>query len=66
MIVVTWIGSFPLVYVYERIVSWIMPPSTQKLLRIAVITALAVPTMSYLVSPQITRLFKKWLYPGPS
>jgi DNA-binding NarL/FixJ family response regulator len=23
-------------------------------------------TMSYLVSPQLTRLFKKWLYPGPS
>jgi antibiotic biosynthesis monooxygenase (ABM) superfamily enzyme len=31
-----------------------------------VITALVVPTMSYLVSPQLTRLFKKWLYPGPS
>jgi antibiotic biosynthesis monooxygenase (ABM) superfamily enzyme len=25
-----------------------------------------VPTMSYLVSPQLTRLVKKWLYPGPS
>ena len=66
MTVVTWIGIFPLVYVYERIVSWIMPPDTPILLRIAVITALVVPTMSYLVSPQLTRLFKKWLYPGPS
>ena len=27
---------------------------------------LVVPTMSYLVSPQLTRLFKRWLYPGPS
>jgi hypothetical protein len=34
-----------------------MPPDTPILLRIAVITALVVPTMSYLVSPQITRLF---------
>jgi antibiotic biosynthesis monooxygenase (ABM) superfamily enzyme len=66
MTVVTWIGIFPLVYVYERVVSWIMPPDTPILLRIALITALVVPTMSYLVSPQLTRLFKKWLYPGPS
>ncbi len=43
-----------------------MPPDTPILLRIVVITALVVPTMSYLVSPQLTRLFKKWLYPGPS
>ncbi len=63
---VTWIGIFPLVYVYERVVSWMIPPGTPKLLRIALITALVVPTMSYLVSPQLTRLFKKWLYPGPS
>ena len=66
MTVVTWIGIFPLVYVYERLASWIMPPDTPILLRIAVITALVVPTMSYLVSPQLTRLFKKWLYPGAS
>ena len=44
----------------------IMPPGTPTLLRIAGITALVVPTMSYVVSPQLTRLFKKWLYPGPS
>ena len=66
MTVVTWIGIFPVVYVYERVVSWIMPPDTPILLRIAVITAQVVPTMSYLVSPQLTRLFKEWLYPGPS
>ncbi len=66
MTVVTWIGIFPLVYIYERVVSWIMPPDTPKLLRIAGITALVAPTMSYLVSPQLTRLFKKWLYPVPS
>ena len=66
MMVVTWIGIFPVVYACERVVSQIMPPDTPILLRIAVITALAVPTMSYLVSPQLTRLFKEWLYPGPS
>jgi antibiotic biosynthesis monooxygenase (ABM) superfamily enzyme len=66
MTVVTWIGIFPAVSVYERVVIWIMPPGTPTLLRIAVITALVVPTMSYLVIPQLTRLFKKWLYPGPS
>jgi uncharacterized protein len=66
MTVVTWIGIFPLVYVYERVLSWIMPPYTPILLRIAAITALVVPTMSYLVSPQLIRLFKTWLYPRPS
>jgi uncharacterized protein len=66
MTVVTWIGIFPLVYIYEKVVSWIMPPDTPILLRIAGITALVAPTMSYLVSPQLTRLFKKWLYPVPS
>jgi antibiotic biosynthesis monooxygenase (ABM) superfamily enzyme len=66
MTVVTWIGIFPLVYVYERVLSWIMPPDTPILLRIAAITALVVPTMSYLVSPQLIRLFKTWLYPRPS
>ena len=66
MTVVTWIGIFPLVYIYERVVSWIMPPDTPILLRIAGITALVAPTMCYLVSPQLTRLFKKWLYPVPS
>ena len=65
MTVVTWIGIFPLVYVYQWVVSSITPPDTPVLLRIAVITALVVPTMSYLVSPQLTRVFKKWLYPGP-
>ena len=66
MTVVNWIGIFPLVYVYERVVSWLMPLDTPILLRLAVITALVVPTMSYVVSPRLTRLFKKWLYPGPS
>jgi uncharacterized protein len=66
MSVVTWIGIFPLVSIYERVVSWIMPPDTPTLLRIAGITALVAPTMSYLVSPQLTRVFKKWLYPVPS
>jgi antibiotic biosynthesis monooxygenase (ABM) superfamily enzyme len=66
MTVVTWIGIFPLVYGYGQVVSWITPPDTPIWLRIAVITALVVPTMSYLVGPQLTRLFKKWLYPGPS
>ena len=60
---VTWIGIFPVVYVYERVVSWIMPTGTPILLRIAVITALVVPTMSYLVSPQLTRLSRSGSIP---
>jgi antibiotic biosynthesis monooxygenase (ABM) superfamily enzyme len=30
------------------------------------VTALVVPTMSYVVAPRLTRLFKDWLYPKPN
>lgn len=33
-------------------------------LRVAVVTEIAVPTMTYLLMPQMTRLFSWWLYPS--
>ncbi len=64
MTVVSWIGIFPLVYLYGQALSWIMPPDTPAILRAAAVTLLVVPTMSYFVGPRLTRLFKKWLYPA--
>jgi antibiotic biosynthesis monooxygenase (ABM) superfamily enzyme len=58
---VSWLGVFPLVYLYAAIAGRILPVSTPAVLRILIVTALAVPTMSYLVGPWLTRLFRRWL-----
>jgi len=58
---VSWLGVFPLVYVYAAIAGHVLPVSTPSVLRILIVTAVAVPTMSYLVGPGLTRLFRRWL-----
>ena len=63
MTAVSWLGIFPLVYLYSELTQYALPHTTPFIVRIAVITALVVPTMSYLVAPRLTRLFKAWLYP---
>jgi antibiotic biosynthesis monooxygenase (ABM) superfamily enzyme len=64
MSVVTWLGIFPLVLLYDLILRQLLPVDTPVALKIAVNTSLVVPTMSYLVGPRLTRLFRDWLYPG--
>ena len=61
MTLVSWLGVFPLVYLYGSAASHLLPASTPAFLRILVVTALAVPTMSYVVGPRLTRLFHPWL-----
>ncbi|TMH46610.1 MAG: hypothetical protein E6H54_02055 [Betaproteobacteria bacterium] len=61
MSVVSWLGVFPLVYLYGQVVHRIVPLSTPALLRVLIVTALVVPTMSYVVGPCLTRLFRGWL-----
>jgi antibiotic biosynthesis monooxygenase (ABM) superfamily enzyme len=58
---VSWLGVFPLVYVYAVIAGRVLPVSTPAVVRILIVTAIAVPTMSYLVGPWLTRLFRRWL-----
>ena len=58
---VSWLGVFPLVYIYAAIAGHVLPVSTPAVLRILLVTAVAVPTMSYLVGPWLTRLFRRWL-----
>jgi len=65
MTVVSWLGIFPLVYFYGLAVRAVVPQDTPTVLRVLAVTLLVVPTMSYLVGPQLTRLFRKWLYPVP-
>lgn len=59
--VVTWLGICPTVYLLflllgERLAPWSLLP------RVMVLTVLVVAVMTWLVAPQLTRLFKTWLY----
>lgn len=59
--VVTWLGIFPTVYLLFLLLgplmaSWPLP------LRIAAVTILVVAAMTWAVAPQLTRVFRKWLY----
>lgn len=65
MTVVTWLGIFPLVYLYGVAFNWILPFAMPGIARVFAVTALVVPTMSYVVAPRLTKLFKNWLYPAP-
>ncbi|MBW4581651.1 MAG: antibiotic biosynthesis monooxygenase [Tildeniella nuda ZEHNDER 1965/U140] len=65
MSLVTWLAVFPLITALSTLFQ------TQLALlpivcRVMVITAIVVPTMTYLLMPQMTRLFAWWLYPIPS
>ena len=58
---VSWLGVFPLVLGYASLAGHVLPLWTPAAMRILIVTALAVPTMSYLVGPWLTRLFRRWL-----
>ena len=64
MSLVSWLGIFPLVYLYGRLLALVLPHGTPIALSVLLNTALVVPTMSYVVAPRLTRLFKGWLYPA--
>jgi antibiotic biosynthesis monooxygenase (ABM) superfamily enzyme len=59
----TWVGITPLVFVYGKLLAWALPAATPAIVRAALITALAVPTMAFCVGPVLTRLCRPWLYP---
>ncbi len=62
MALVSWLAVFPLItgisVVFQHFLG-VLP----LVLRVAFVTAIAVPTMTYLLMPQMTRLFAWWLYP---
>jgi uncharacterized protein len=60
--VVTWIGVYPIITMLLAVIgpataTWPLP------LRTLLLTALMVPTMTWLVIPWMTRLFRGWLSP---
>jgi antibiotic biosynthesis monooxygenase (ABM) superfamily enzyme len=63
MALVTWVTVFPLITVISQVLhNPLLPlPST---LRIMIITAIAVPTMTYVLMPRMTQFLSGWLYPS--
>lgn len=61
--VVTWLGIFPTVYMLFFVMRDILATWTL-LTRIMLLTVLVVVLMNWVVAPQLTRLFKPWLYSG--
>ncbi len=65
MAVVTWVG----VQIITILISYVLAPSLSKLpllLNLSISNVLVVVGLTYLVMPQLTRLFYKWLYPPSS
>lgn len=65
MAIVTWIALFPLIYA----LAYALQPFDRTLPLVAktmVSTALAVPLMTYVIMPRMTRLCARWLYPRRS
>jgi uncharacterized protein len=64
MALVTWIAVFPLITVISMVLQnqlSLLPT----ILRVMVVTGIAVPIMTYILMPKMTQLFAKWLYPSP-
>lgn len=65
MVLVTWLAVFPLITLISTVLQNQLSPFPI-VMRVMVVTAIAVPTMTYLLMPQMTRLFAGWLYPSLS
>lgn len=63
MTVVTWLAVFPLITFISLVLKQLIL-TLPLVFRVAIITAIAVPTMTYLLMPRMTRLFSGWLYPS--
>lgn len=63
--VVTWLGICPTVYVLFLLFGKLMAP-WPLLLRVMFLTVLVVGVMTWVIAPQLTRLFRPWLYAASS
>ena len=61
MTILTWIGIFPLVYVFQTLAAIVLPANVPVLARVGIVTLLVVVTMSYAVGPLMTKLLRSWL-----
>lgn len=63
MALVTWLAVFPLITVISTVLQTQLSPFPI-VFRVMVVAAIAVPTMTYFLMPQMTHLFAWWLYPA--
>lgn len=59
----SFIGAYPLVVVFQ----WLVAPKLEDvplLLRAAILPLVLLSLMTYLMMPFVTRVLKRWLYPG--
>jgi antibiotic biosynthesis monooxygenase (ABM) superfamily enzyme len=63
MALLTWITIFPLITVIV-VVTGPLLEDLPVVLRLGITTAVAVPLMTWIVMPRVTRLLRGWLYPG--
>jgi uncharacterized protein len=62
MVLVTLGAVYPLSVLFQGVVAPVTTP-TPLLLRAAMFPVVMVPTLTYLVMPGLSRLFRRWLYP---
>ncbi|SRR5579883_2580190 len=63
MALVSWLAIFPLITLICTVLSDVLEP-LPTVMRSLIVTAISIPTMTYILMPQMTRLFAWWLYPA--
>ena len=63
MALLTWITIFPLITAIVAVTGPLLE-ELPLVLRLGITTALAVPLMTWIVMPRVTRLLRGWLYPA--
>jgi antibiotic biosynthesis monooxygenase (ABM) superfamily enzyme len=61
--IVTWLGIFPTVYLLFTLLGDVLAPWSL-MPRLLLLTVLVVLIMTWGVAPQLTRLFRPWLFPS--
>jgi antibiotic biosynthesis monooxygenase (ABM) superfamily enzyme len=61
MALVTWLTIFPLITVIVRLTGPLLE-DLPLVVRLGITTAVAVPLMTWVVMPRVTRLLRRWLY----
>src|SRR5262245_16282302 len=64
MAIVTWVAIFPLITLVVVVSAPLVGP-LPLVARLAVTTLVTVSLMTWVVMPRMTRLLRRWLYPGP-
>ena len=63
MALVTWITIFPLITAIVAVTGPVLK-GLPLAVRLGITTALTVPLMTWVAMPRVTRLLRRWLYPG--